>query len=324
MTNKIILTEETSILEVLKNENWLKEIKDEFQKVVEFSSKLEITDFEDKKQIEIVKTSKQGYVTTRNTIKRAFKSKRDINTEQNRLNLEAEREVLEVMEKEEKRLWEMLEKAEKMKLRKENEAKLDDRINELSKYEHIIDKEVLLGMKDKEFDTLLLDVRFAYMEKKEKEVKAEQERIAREKELEEVKKQAKLEAEQEAQKKADLEKQKVEQEKREAEQKRLDDLAKAEKDKQDEIARIKKEQEEKDKLEQKRKDDEENARLEQIRLDKEKVENEKREQEQLERRNEYKKFRESFGYNELLKNDFIEQKEDWKIILFKKVWEFNI
>jgi hypothetical protein len=25
-----------------------------------------------------------------------------------------------------------------------------------------------------------------------------------------------------------------------------------------------------------------------------------------------------------LKNDFIEQKEDWKIILFKKVWEFNI
>lgn len=105
----------------------------------------------------------------------------------------------------------------------------------------------------------------------------------------------------------------VEKDKQKAEQKRLDDLAKAEQEKQDEIARIKREQEEKEK-----------AILEQIRLDKEKVEQEKRDKEQLEKRNEYKKFRESFGYNELLKNDFIEKKEDWKIILFKKVWEFNI
>jgi hypothetical protein len=37
----------------------LKKIKDEFAKVVDFSSKLEIIDFEDKKQIEIVKSSKQ-------------------------------------------------------------------------------------------------------------------------------------------------------------------------------------------------------------------------------------------------------------------------
>jgi len=317
MTNKIILTEETSILQVLKNENWLQEIKNEFHKVVEFSSKLEITDFEDKKQIEIVKTSKQWYVTTRNTIKRAFKSKRDINTEENRLNLEAEREVLAVMETEEKRLWEMLEKAEKMKLRKENEAKLDDRINELFKYEHILDKEVLLDMKDKDFDNLVLDVRFAYMEKKEKEVKVEQEKLAREKELEEVKKQAKLEAEQEAQKKADLEKEKVEQEKIEAEQKRLDDLAKVEKDKQDEIARIKKEQEEKDRLEQKRKDDEEKTRLEQIRIEKEKVEQERKEKELMEKRKAFIEYRNSLDF------DHYEDK-DWKRIFYKKVWEFKI
>jgi hypothetical protein len=49
----------------------------------------------------------------------------------------------------------MLEKAEKMKLRKDNEAKLESRISELAKYEYIEDKEILLEMKDKEFDLLL-------------------------------------------------------------------------------------------------------------------------------------------------------------------------
>jgi predicted DNA binding CopG/RHH family protein len=49
----------------------------------------------------------------------------------------------------------MLEKADKMQLRKENEAKLKQRVQELEKYEYIEDVEVLLEMKDKEFDLLL-------------------------------------------------------------------------------------------------------------------------------------------------------------------------
>jgi len=49
----------------------------------------------------------------------------------------------------------MVEKAEKMKLRKENEVKLKQRVQELEKYEYVEDVEVLLEMKDKEFDLLL-------------------------------------------------------------------------------------------------------------------------------------------------------------------------
>jgi predicted DNA binding CopG/RHH family protein len=49
----------------------------------------------------------------------------------------------------------MLEKADKMKLRKENEVKLKQRVQELEKYDYIESVEVLLEMKDKEFDLLL-------------------------------------------------------------------------------------------------------------------------------------------------------------------------
>ena len=319
--NKNLLSEETSILEVLKKENWLQEIKNEFQKIVQFSSKIKIEDFEDKKQIEIVKSIKQWYVTNRTTIKRAFKSKRDINTEENRLNLEAEREVLAVMETEEKRLWEMLEKADKMQLRKENEAKLKQRVQELEKYEYIEDVEVLLEMKDKEFDLLLSWKKELYLEKKEAELKAEQERIAREKELEEAKKQAKLEAEKEAQRLADIEKQRVEQEKRdledkvkrekeEAEKKRLEDLENARIEKENEIARIKKEQEEKELAEKKKREDEEKAKLEA-------EAKEKQEKELMEKRQKFIAYRDSLDF------DHYEDK-DWKRIFYKKVWEFII
>lgn len=319
MENKIILTEEASILDVLKTNNWLQAIKDEFSKVVEFSSKLEITDFEDKKQIEIVKSSKQWYVTTRNTIKRAFKSKRDINTEENRLNLEAEREVLAVMEKEENRLWEMLEKAELMKLRKENISKLQDRVDNLKKYDFVEDNEVLLNMTEKEFWILLQNKRELFLQIQEQKIKAEQEKIQREKEIEEAKKQARLEAEKEAQRLADIEKQRVEKEKLEAEQKAIrekeelerkqkEELERVEKEKLETIDKLKKEQEQKELIEKKRKEDEENTRLEAEKIEKDN-------QSRLEKEKKYIAYRDSIQFDKF-------EKEDWKIVFYKKVWEF--
>lgn len=310
METKIILTEESSILDVLKTNNWLQAIKNEFSKVVEFSSKLEITDFEDKKQIEIVKSSKQWYVTTRNTIKRAFKSKRDINTEENRLNLEAEREVLAVMEKEENRLWEMLEKAELMKLRKENLSKLQDRVDSLKKYDFVEDNEVLLNMTEKEFWVLLQNKREVFLQIQEQKIKAEQEKIAREKEIEEAKKQARIEAEKEAYRLAEIEKERVEKEKEEAEQKRLRDLENARIEKENEISRIKKEQEEKELAEKKKREDEEQARIEAENL-------EKNNQARLEKEKAYITYRDSIDFDKF-------EKEEWKIVFYKKVWEFLI
>ena len=308
---KLILTDETSILSTLEFKKvWIEEIKQELQKNVEFSKNLTITDFEDKKQIESVKSTKNWYVKTRNTIKRAFKSKRDEYNFLAKENLEAEREVIAVIEWEEKRLDELVEKAEKMKLRKENELKLEDRRNLLNQYETIITDDELLEMLDKDFNLILSTKKEIYLAKKEAELKAEQERINREKEIEEAKKQARLEAEKESQRQAELERQKVEREKQEAEQRRLQDLENARIEKENEIKRIKKEQEEKELAEKKRKEDEERARLE---AEKQQI----KEKELAEKRQEFIKYRDSIDF------DHFEDKDGFRIF-YKKVWEFKL
>ena len=97
MENKIILTEESSITTALWTV-WTQAIKDELQKTVEFSKGLTITDLEDKKQFQIVKDTKNWYVKTRNTIKRAFKSKRDEYNKLSKDNIKAEKDVISVIE----------------------------------------------------------------------------------------------------------------------------------------------------------------------------------------------------------------------------------
>ena len=308
---KLILTDETSILSTLEFKKvWIEEIKQELQKNVEFSKGLTITDFEDKKQFQIVKDTKNGYVKTRNTIKRAFKSKRDEYNFLAKENLEAEREVIAVIEWEEKRLDDIVTKAELLKLRKENETKLEDRKILLKQYETELTDDELLEMLDKDFNLILSTKKEIYLAKKEAELKAEQERINREKEIEEAKKQARLEAKKEAQRQAELERQKVEREKQEAEQRRLQDLENARIEKENEIKRIKKEQEEKELAEKKRKEDEERARLE---AEKQQI----KEKELAEKRQEFIKYRDSIDF------DHFEDKDGFRIF-YKKVWEFKL
>lgn len=93
---QIILTEEASISFAL-NELWIDAIKNELQKNVDFSKALAITDFEDKKQFELVKSTKNWYVKTRNTIKRAFKFKRDEYNALAKQNLERDLKIIEIM-----------------------------------------------------------------------------------------------------------------------------------------------------------------------------------------------------------------------------------
>lgn len=283
MENKIILTEETSIMEVLDTKTWLQDIKSELQKTVDFTNTLTINDLEDINQIKIVKEAKNWYVKTRNTIERAFKSKRDEYNIKSKMNLEAQRDVISVIEWEEQRLAEILEKAEIEKLKKDNLELLPIRIKFLAEYEAKIEDEILLLMKDKDFQNLLLDKKQEYLAKKEAELKAEQEKIQREKELEEAKKNARIEAELEAERKHKAE-----------------------------IEQIKREQEAKELAEKKRKEDEENARIEaeqrekeaQIRLEKEKE-------------------KAYIAYRDNLDYDFFE-KQNWKIVFYKKVGEFII
>lgn len=309
MDNKIILTEEDSISNALTTV-WTDGIKNELQKNIEFSQAITITDAKDKKQLQTVKDTKNWYVKTRNTIKRAFKSKRDKNTQENRDNLEAEREVLLVIEAEENRLNDLVIKVELEILREENTLKLIDRKEALRKCEYETEDDLLLVMKEKDFEELLTNKRFEFVAIEEARIQADKEKIAREKELEEARKQAKIEAEQEAQKKADLEKQRVEQEKVEAERKQKEELERVEQEKKDEIDRIKKEQEAKELKERQDKLD--------LEAKKQREEAEKQaEKELMEKRKAFTDYRDSIEF------DHYEDK-DGKRIFYKKVWEFNI
>lgn len=194
MDNQIILTEEQSISTALETVG-IEAIKNQLQKNVDFSKSLEIKDFSDRKQIQLVKDTKNGYVKTRNTIARAFKLKRDDYNKLAKQNIEAEKDVLTVIATEEARLEAMVDKAELLALRKENESVLDERKAKLSEYGGDIGEDALLEMTDKVFEATLLAKKEEFLLKVEFELKAEKERIDREKQIEEARKTAKEEAE---------------------------------------------------------------------------------------------------------------------------------
>lgn len=303
------LTDETSIVSAL-SDNGIQKIKDELQKNVEFSKTLIITDLEDKKQIKIVKDTKNWYVKSRGTIERAFKSKRD---EYNKLaaeNLVAQREVIWVISDEETRLNDLVKKAELQKLKKDNALLLVDRIDALMKCDYELSEDLLLVMTEKDFEELLTDKRLAFVQLEEQRFEAKKLEAKRLEELEEAKKQARLQAEQEAEEKARLEKQKVEQDKIDAENKRKADLEKAEQDKQDAITKIKQDQESKELKEKQDKLDEE------AKLKKEEAEKQA-EKELMEKRKAFTDYRDSIDF------DHFEDKDGIRIF-YKKVWEFNI
>lgn len=289
--NKIILTEERSILNAISN-LWAEAIKNELQKNVEFSSTLKVTDIEDKGQIKIIKDEKNRYVKTRNSVKRAFKSKRDINTQENRAIILIENDVLEVIESEEKRLSEIVEVAELEKLRKDNISRLKDRHEALAKCEAELSDDALLVMKEKDFEDYLTWKRVEYHEKKEKELKEREAEVKRQEELEEVKKQAKIEAEKEAKEKAELEKQRVQQEKIDAEKKHKEELEK-----------IRQQQLEKEKAERER------------------IENEK--QAKIEADDRAKKNEDYIKYTKTIEFD-IHQDSDGVRTFYRKVWEYKL
>ena len=295
---QIILTEETSITNALDT-LWVEAIKTELQKTVEFSKSLKITNIDDKKQFQLIKDTKNGYVKTRNSLERAFKSKRDFYNKASADNLVAQREAVWVITEEENRLAEIVSIANLKKLREDNVSKLKDRKEALSKCECTLSDEQLLDMKEKDFEDFLTDKRIEFANKKEAELKEREAKIAREKELEEAKKQAKLEAEQEAQKKADLEKQRVEQEKIQASIDKTKEIERVAQEKQKEIDRLNKE-----------KEDELQAKLE--------AENKfKQDQIELEKNKKYNEYKSSIDFD-------ISEKVNGKEIFYKKVWEFII
>lgn len=184
------------------------------------------------------------------------------------------------------------------KLQKEREEEIKPYIQEVS------DLIALCNMEEDKYKAFYLMRKREFEEKKELEEKLEKERLekerlAEEERIKQIKENARIEAEA-----------KVMREKIEAEMKAKADLERVEKEKQEAIERLKREQEEKELAEKKRKEDEENARIEAERLEKEK-------QARLEKEKEYIVYRDSLDFDKF-------EKEDWKIVFYKKVWEFKI
>ena len=156
-------------------------------------------------------------------------------------------------------------------------------------------------------------------EKRDEEIRKETEERVKQ-ELEEESKRKEQEAKDKlkrakelAKEKAEKEKRKVEADKRDVELKRVQELQRVEKEKQDLI----------DKQEEQKKQD--IIKAEKIKKELEE-ESKRKEQEKakLEKQENYRNWRKELWYNEENKTDFIEKKEEWKIVLYKKVWEFKI
>lgn len=321
MKNEIILTSDDSLSEALSTV-WVDAIKEELQKTVEFSKSLKVTDIDDPKQLAVIKSTKNWYVKTRNSIKRAFKLKRDEYTKLSKDNMDAQNDVISVIEAEEARLTELVNITEIQALRSRNQVILPDRRAALDKCEDDTADSLLLDMTEKEFDNFLTWKRVAYMEKKEAELKAREERIARDKEIEKAKEEARIEAEKKAEqdkidRAAQVEKDKLAALKK-AEDEKLEALVQAEKVKE---AALKIERDKREAIEQKRREEEQAV----LKKKEEEALEKLKEEEALEekRKAEQKKLADEkfIAYKDSIEFDRM-FREDWKIVFYKKVWEF--
>lgn len=249
---------------------------------------------ENKWDFEIISSWRKELKALRVDFQKFAKDARDEANKFSKSVIEQEKEWLAIIEPVEEALKA---KEDEFKERQEIEKRkllLPLRIEELWKINISMKDEDLLKMDDKTFEWFLLEQKQLFLEEKERKIKEEQDKIEAEKRKQEEEKQRQKEIE-EAKEKARVEaEQKAQKEKEEAEQKHLA-----------EIERLKQEQIEK---EQKAKQEQEA---------KEKVQ--KLEQERLEKETGYKNF---LKENEWMFDKII--KEDWKIVLYKKVAEFNI
>lgn len=193
----IILTDEQSVQNAISTVG-IETIKNKLAETVEFSKNLEIKDFTDKNQIAAVHSSKQGYVKTRNTIKRAMKFKRDEWNALSKENIKQEKDIISVIDAEESRLTEMLDKAKLLALREENKAKLADRKARLADIEKEISDEELLDMTGKDFDLNFQKWQGEYLAEKQRKLDEQENQLRIEKEKQKAVEQAREEVKQQA------------------------------------------------------------------------------------------------------------------------------
>ena len=292
------------------------EQKAELFKLAENCKSVVINGINDKTGYALAGESRKILKRKRCELQKAFKADRAVSNAYSKTVIALEKEVVGIIEPLER---EIEDKQKAIDLEKEmikRKEALPEKLERLEKIDEKVEEAYILSMDDKTFDEYFNDRKAGYLEKKERELKEKQDKLKRDKELAEVKKKAEdeaLKAEKEriklAEKQAEIDKQKA--------------IDKVEEDKQKEIQKIK---DEKQAIidKQKQKDEAEKERIKEEKTAKDLKEKQAIvEQEKLEKKKKYIKFLRDNGYTDKLKDDFYIDNKDNKIILYKKVGEFN-
>lgn len=289
--------------------------KTELLTLAEEARKLTITGIDDKAGYSLVQKKRMELKSARVKIAKAGKEAREEALSFQKKVIAYEKELIGIIEPVEEDLKAKQDAIDEEKAKIERLALIPSRKDNLAKIGLTFDDEFLIGMDIPTFQDFYNQKKTEYLEKKEADMRAEQERIEIEKRkiedakhLEATKKEAEKQAHEKAMRDAELAKVRAEQEKLaavEAERK------KAEIEKQRIIA-------EQQRKEQERLNEEARVRREQ----EAQKQAEKQAQEKLEKEKKYQAFLKKNKYKET--DDFYLQKRADKIVLYGKLDEFNI
>lgn len=255
-------------------------------KLKEECSGLEIKGIDDKVGYDIVHSKRMELKTTRVDITKKGKELRQNALDFQKKVISYEKELIEIIEPIERNLEEKEKAIDLEKEKIKRQKLLPERLEKLSKIDCVISNDEILSMDDNEFDKFYNEKNTLFLAEKQRQLD-------------------------EANAKLEDERRKIQEAK---------DREVAEKQRQSELEQARKEAEEKAKLEMElkiKKEAEEKQRLEAERLKQEKEEAEK-----LEKQKNYQNFLKDNGYTD--ENEFKIIKTDSKVILFKKIAEFNL
>lgn len=304
----------------------------ELQKIADSSKEITITDFSDKAQVTVVKEKRIELKGIRVAIKKKGKALREEANAFNNAVLEKEKEMIGVIEPEEKRLSDLEDEAKEkaeIEKRKETLPSKKEMLNEIGDEVGISDED-LLQMTEDEFVTYVNNrtanwntMQSERIEREEKEAKEKREKEDEDRKKEDDKRRKEL-ADQQAEidkenaaKEAEIEKDKA---KVEADKKKLEDDKKdlehkkdIEKAKEEAKKKAEKEAKEKAEEEEKKKKEEEAAAKKKKEAEAKKLAEEKK----------YQEFLTEMGYSEETNDDFYFEEHEDKVVLYKKVGTYK-
>ncbi len=300
--------------------------KEELIKIVSKSSKIIVSDLRDLKQVSAVKESRLSLRKVEIQIEKDGKKYREKARDIVNYVLDKEKELKKITSPEIERLKEIEEKSEVILLK---DRRLKDLPEKKTRLEEIGDNieigdDYLLGLSEPEFmeyvNQRVADKNEADRVAEENRAemaraKAQSEQEAKEKKLEEEKEALRIK-EQEAQDKIDKANEAIEKKNKEAQDKIDEANRKIEADKLD--LQHKKELQEAD--ERAKKELEEKQEADRLKA----IEDKKAEDSKLEKRKAYVEFLNKNGYTEKTKDDYTTIKSETKIVLYKKVGEFEL